>query len=88
MHPGTLYYTANAFNRTDTVKPLWEEVAIVKPQLVKYMEAHPDGIHLICYSQGTFCEKQAAHGPHRSLKEQFLVSFYNSFLNILPISCC
>uniref|UniRef100_K1PI16 palmitoyl-CoA hydrolase n=1 Tax=Magallana gigas TaxID=29159 RepID=K1PI16_MAGGI len=52
MHPGTLYYTANAFNRTDTVKPLWEEVAIVKPQLVKYMEAHPDGIHLICYSQG------------------------------------
>ncbi|XP_052673629.1 lysosomal thioesterase PPT2-A-like isoform X1 [Crassostrea angulata] len=52
MHPGTLYYTANAFNRTDTVKPLWEEVAIVKPQLVKYMKAHPDGINLICYSQG------------------------------------
>ncbi|XP_048777142.1 lysosomal thioesterase PPT2-A-like [Ostrea edulis] len=52
LHPGTPYYAVNAFTRLDTILPLWEEVEIVKPHLRQYMKAHPEGIHLICYSQG------------------------------------
>ncbi|XP_061170118.1 lysosomal thioesterase PPT2-A-like [Saccostrea echinata] len=52
LHPGTPYYAVNAFERLQTLLPLWEEVNIVKPYLLKYMRAHQEGIHLICYSQG------------------------------------
>nr|XP_022321647.1 lysosomal thioesterase PPT2-A-like [Crassostrea virginica] len=52
MHPNTPYYSLCVFTKTDTFKPLWREVEIIKPHLVQYMKAHPPGIHLICYSQG------------------------------------
>ncbi|XP_062604107.1 lysosomal thioesterase PPT2-A-like isoform X2 [Saccostrea cucullata] len=52
LHPKTPYYAVEAFGNLQTLLPLWEEVDIVRPYLLKYMKAHPEGIHLICYSQG------------------------------------
>lgn len=91
LHPKTLYYSVNGFIRTDTLKPLWDEVAIVKPLLIKYMKAHPGGIHLICYSQGGLvCRGLLSTIPDHNVHTLIGVSspmagIYGDFKKIPPI---
>ncbi|XP_013388652.1 lysosomal thioesterase PPT2-B [Lingula anatina] len=51
-HPGTETYNIDAFNDLLSLEPMGKQVRIVAPMMKKIMDANPQGVHLICFSQG------------------------------------
>ncbi|XP_071157272.1 lysosomal thioesterase PPT2-A-like [Mytilus edulis] len=52
VHPGTQITAVNAFNRYQSFEPLWEQVNNITKIVQPIMNSSPDGVHLICFSQG------------------------------------
>ncbi|CAG2188156.1 PPT [Mytilus edulis] len=52
VHPGTQITAVNAFNRYQSFEPLWEKVNNITKIVQPIMNSSPDGVHLICFSQG------------------------------------
>jgi len=51
-HPGTEILAVDAYNNADSVVNLLQQVEDVALTMTAFMSHYPDGVHLICYSQG------------------------------------
>lgn len=40
------------FDGRESLRPLWEQVQGFREAVVPIMEKAPEGVHLLCYSQG------------------------------------
>ncbi|KAL1124177.1 hypothetical protein AAG570_001947 [Ranatra chinensis] len=52
LHPNTKVYLVDRFEGWSSLRPMWHQVLEVGADIMKIMAFHPDGIHLIGYSQG------------------------------------
>ncbi|GAA6220469.1 lysosomal thioesterase PPT2-A-like [Lates japonicus] len=52
MHPGTEVSVIDLYNDIFSLRPLWKQVEGFKKALSSIMQKAPDGIHLLCFSQG------------------------------------
>ncbi|XP_063054440.1 lysosomal thioesterase PPT2-like [Engraulis encrasicolus] len=51
-HPGTTVIALDLYNEEDSLKSLWEQVEGFNKAIYPIMQSSPEGVHLICYSQG------------------------------------
>ncbi|XP_052590229.1 lysosomal thioesterase PPT2-like [Peromyscus californicus insignis] len=51
-HPGTVVTVLDLFDGRESLRPLWEQVQGFREAVALIMEKAPEGVHLICYSQG------------------------------------
>uniref|UniRef100_U5ES24 palmitoyl-CoA hydrolase n=1 Tax=Corethrella appendiculata TaxID=1370023 RepID=U5ES24_9DIPT len=51
-HPGTIVYNTNRFGGWSSLENSWHQVMEFSNDLRKICELHPDGVHLLGYSQG------------------------------------
>ncbi|KAL6064220.1 hypothetical protein STEG23_006326 [Scotinomys teguina] len=51
-HPGTEVTVLDLFDGRESLRPLWEQVQGFREAVAPIMEKAPEGVHLICYSQG------------------------------------
>uniref|UniRef100_A0A3P9III5 palmitoyl-CoA hydrolase n=1 Tax=Oryzias latipes TaxID=8090 RepID=A0A3P9III5_ORYLA len=51
-HPGTKVTAIDLFNDGNSTKPLWKQVEGFGKVIQKIMEKSPEGVHLLCFSQG------------------------------------
>ncbi|KAK9701745.1 WD40 region of Ge1, enhancer of mRNA-decapping protein [Popillia japonica] len=51
-HPGTIVYNVNRFGGWSSLDNMWYQVEQIGNDLVNISNKHPDGIHLLGYSQG------------------------------------
>uniref|UniRef100_A0A8C0J2X6 Palmitoyl-protein thioesterase 2 n=1 Tax=Chelonoidis abingdonii TaxID=106734 RepID=A0A8C0J2X6_CHEAB len=52
-HPGTNVTVVDLFDHSQSLKPLWVQVEGFRRAISPIMQNAADGVHLICYSQGT-----------------------------------
>lgn len=51
-HPGTNLSVIDKFQYLKSFAPLWKQVGDVRDLMAKIMSEHPEGVHLVCFSQG------------------------------------
>jgi len=51
-HPGTVVTVLDLFDGRESLRPLWEQVQGFGEAVAPIMAKAPEGVHLICYSQG------------------------------------
>ncbi|XP_023397124.2 lysosomal thioesterase PPT2 isoform X2 [Loxodonta africana] len=51
-HPGTVVTVLDLFDGRESLRPLWEQVQGFREAVAPIMAKAPEGVHLICYSQG------------------------------------
>lgn len=51
-HPGTDTLSVNLYNNAESVVNMMRQVRDVGKKMVEFMNKHPGGVNLICYSQG------------------------------------
>ncbi|XP_054284983.1 lysosomal thioesterase PPT2 homolog [Macrosteles quadrilineatus] len=69
MHPGTKVYITNQFGGFWSLEPMWHQVSKIGAEIMQICAIHPEGIHLIGYSQGGLIargilEKYPDHNVH------------------------
>lgn len=52
VHPGTNFTVIDAYNDWESLAPLSRQVDHIRPTVLKVMKEHPEGVHLMCFSQG------------------------------------
>ncbi|XP_068179264.1 lysosomal thioesterase PPT2-like [Antennarius striatus] len=52
MHPGTEVTVIDLFDYMSSLKPLWTQVQAFQNAINSIMRKSPDGVHLLCFSQG------------------------------------
>uniref|UniRef100_A0A1B6MNE8 palmitoyl-CoA hydrolase n=1 Tax=Graphocephala atropunctata TaxID=36148 RepID=A0A1B6MNE8_9HEMI len=52
VHPGTIVYIINQYGGLFSLEPMWRQVKNIGDEILQICAIHPDGIHLIGYSQG------------------------------------
>ncbi|XP_038566667.1 lysosomal thioesterase PPT2-A-like [Micropterus salmoides] len=52
VHPGTEVTVIDLFDDMASLKPLWKQVQGFKKAIDSIMQKAPDGVHLLCFSQG------------------------------------
>lgn len=51
-HPGTNVTFIDDFKYLDSFQPLWNQVQKIRIRMHDIMLEHPEGVHLVCFSQG------------------------------------
>uniref|UniRef100_T1JH30 palmitoyl-CoA hydrolase n=2 Tax=Strigamia maritima TaxID=126957 RepID=T1JH30_STRMM len=51
-HPNTTIYQVDALHKFSSFLSLWYQIDIYKQKTLEIMKRHPDGVHIIGYSQG------------------------------------
>eukprot|EP00731_Ephydatia_muelleri_P038704 Em0869g2a len=51
-HPGTQVLNVDAYNDLFSVLPMWNQMKGVQAKIQSFVDGAPDGVHMICYSQG------------------------------------
>eukprot|EP00731_Ephydatia_muelleri_P038703 Em0869g1a len=51
-HPATDVLNVDAYNDADSLLPMWDQVNGVQAKIQSFVESAPDGVHMICCSQG------------------------------------
>ncbi|KAI0222341.1 Lysosomal thioesterase PPT2, partial [Lamellibrachia satsuma] len=51
-HPGTTCTLIDVFENTKSLWPMWIQTYVIGQQMQTIMDQHPEGVHLLCYSQG------------------------------------
>ncbi|KAL5470902.1 hypothetical protein EMCRGX_G028956 [Ephydatia muelleri] len=51
-HPATEVLNVDAYNDADSLLPMWDQVNGVQAKIQSFVESAPDGVHMICCSQG------------------------------------
>uniref|UniRef100_A0A3B3CKE0 palmitoyl-CoA hydrolase n=1 Tax=Oryzias melastigma TaxID=30732 RepID=A0A3B3CKE0_ORYME len=51
-HPGTEVTAIDLFNNEKSTKSMWKQIDDFAKVIQKIMEKSPEGVHLLCYSQG------------------------------------
>jgi len=52
VHPGTETFAVDLYDHMSSVVNMMEQVDVIKDVMSKYMQKYPDGVHMICFSQG------------------------------------
>ncbi|XP_034554009.1 lysosomal thioesterase PPT2-like [Notolabrus celidotus] len=52
VHPGTEVKVISLYDNLASLKPLWRQVNAFRKAIESIMQEAPDGVHLLCYSQG------------------------------------
>ncbi|XP_060936949.1 lysosomal thioesterase PPT2-A-like [Limanda limanda] len=52
VHPGTEVSVIDLYNNVASLKPMWRQVQDFRKAIESIMSRAPDGIHLLCFSQG------------------------------------
>ncbi|XP_026880276.2 lysosomal thioesterase PPT2 [Electrophorus electricus] len=74
-HPGTMVTTVDLYDDLASLKPLWEQVKGFGKVIEPIMQMAPDGIHLICFSQGGLvCRGVLATFPKHNIHSLILLS--------------
>uniref|UniRef100_UPI0037E8BB8B lysosomal thioesterase PPT2-like n=1 Tax=Semicossyphus pulcher TaxID=241346 RepID=UPI0037E8BB8B len=68
VHPGTEVKLISLYDNMASLKPLWKQVKGFRRAIEAIMEEAPDGVHLLCYSQGgLICRALLSTTPHHSV---------------------
>ncbi|CAJ1062837.1 lysosomal thioesterase PPT2-A-like [Xyrichtys novacula] len=51
-HPGTEVHVISLFDKEKSFKPMWKQVNGFRTEIKAIMQKNPNGVHLLCYSQG------------------------------------
>ncbi|KAM9722797.1 lysosomal thioesterase PPT2-like [Menidia menidia] len=51
-HPGTPVFPLRVDSRGRSLRRMWLQVQDFRTEALRVMRAHPDGVHLLCFSQG------------------------------------
>ncbi|XP_060600562.1 lysosomal thioesterase PPT2-like [Ruditapes philippinarum] len=51
-HPGTETFAIDMYNKLDSLVNMMEQVDQVGKVMMKFMQQHPEGVNIICFSQG------------------------------------
>ncbi|XP_024114269.2 lysosomal thioesterase PPT2-B [Oryzias melastigma] len=51
-HPGTEVTAIDLFNNEESTEPMWEQIDGFAKVIQEIMDKSPEGVHLLCYSQG------------------------------------
>lgn len=52
-HNGTIIYAIRMFEKLCSLRPMWYQIGKINEQVREIMRGHPEGVHFVCYSQGT-----------------------------------
>lgn len=52
MLPGNYHVTSILPHLQDSLLPMWDQVNGVQAKIQSFVESAPDGVHMICCSQG------------------------------------
>ncbi|XP_033098762.1 lysosomal thioesterase PPT2-A-like [Anneissia japonica] len=67
-HPGTNITVIKAFDGPDSLAPLWSQVEKFRSDVKAVVDNNPQGIHLLCYSQGgVICRGLIATFPNHKI---------------------
>lgn len=53
-HNGTIIYAIRMFEKLCSLRPMWYQIGKINEQVREIMRGHPEGVHFVCYSQGTY----------------------------------
>ncbi len=51
-HPGTNITLISAYAGVESLEPMWTQVNYIRGQMESIMKENPEGVHLLCFSQG------------------------------------
>ena len=51
-HPGTIVYNTDRYSGWSSLENAWHQVEVLGNDLMEISRRHPEGIHLLGYSQG------------------------------------
>lgn len=54
VHPGTQVALIDLYDNLASLKPLWKQVQGFRKAIYPITQKAPDGVHLLCFSQGPF----------------------------------
>ncbi|EFA12062.1 Lysosomal thioesterase PPT2 homolog-like Protein [Tribolium castaneum] len=57
QHPGTIIYNTNRFSGWSSLENMWYQVQQLGQDLLNVSSQHPEGIHLLGYSQGALLSR-------------------------------
>ena len=50
--PGVEVYNIDGFNNFESIANMWKQLEGIRAKMIPIFEKHPDGVNMICYSQG------------------------------------
>ena len=50
--PGAQVYNIDGFDDLESTTNMWEQLEGVRDKMVPIFQKHPEGVNMICYSQG------------------------------------
>ena len=50
--PGVEVYNIDGFNNLESTANMWKQLKGIRAKMIPIFEKHPDGVNLLCYSQG------------------------------------
>ena len=50
--PGVEVYNIDGFNNFESTTNMWKQLEGIRAKMIPIFEKHPDGVNMICYSQG------------------------------------
>ena len=53
-HPGTVVQNVNIYSNLKSVAPMWEQMLKLETTVRPLMRRHPNGVNMVCFSQGTY----------------------------------
>lgn len=65
-HPGTIVYNTDRFSGWSSLENAWHQVDELGQDLMEICKRHPEGVHLLGYSQGGLLARAIleAYGDH------------------------
>ncbi|XP_074508900.1 lysosomal thioesterase PPT2-A-like [Sebastes fasciatus] len=68
VHPGTEVTVIDLYNNLASMKPLWRQVRDFRKAFDAVVQKNPDGVHLLCFSQGgLICRAILSTAPHHNV---------------------
>ncbi|KAM7421403.1 hypothetical protein PAMA_015502 [Pampus argenteus] len=68
VHPGTEVAVIDIYDRLKSLKPMWLQVKAFTEAISPIMQKAPDGIHLLCFSQGgLICRALLSTTPYHNV---------------------
>lgn len=53
--PGIEVYNIDGFNNLESTANMWKQLEGIRAKMIPIFEKHPDGVNMLCYSQGESC---------------------------------
>lgn len=68
VHPGTEVTVIDLYNNLESLKPLWKQVQGIRKVFDSIVQNAPDGVHLLCFSQGgLICRALLSMAPNHNV---------------------